>query len=141
MGSTIAQRRRSGIHRVALETERALADLAQADRFGAGGADFDLVRYDALEGRLRFVDAVELDGLFGPGRVARRAYGVRADARRVGRPFREALDLPQDSRPQETWLLVPEVVWHENATAPRCSAASSPAAATSASAPPASSTT
>ena len=97
VGSTISQRRRSGIHRVALETARALAGLA----------DFDLVRYDGLEGRLRFVDACELDQLFGPGAWP---SGVRLQpqARQVGRPFREQLD-----RPGETWLLVPEVVWHE----------------------------
>ena len=93
VGATIAQRRRSGIHRVTLETARALA----------GAADLDLVRYDPLEGRLRFVDAFELDQLFGPGAWPQ---GVRLNphARRVGRPFREQIE-----RPDQAWLIVPEV--------------------------------
>ena len=97
LGSTIGQRRRSGIHRVALETARALA----------GAASLELVRYDAVEGRLRFVDAVELDQLFGAGDWPP-GVTVRRDARRVGRPFREQVE-----RPHEAWLLVPEVASNE----------------------------
>ena len=97
VGSTITQRRRSGIHRVTLEIARALASVAP----------LDLVRWDRLEGRLRFVDAAELDALFGPGAWPA-GVRVRPDARRVGRPFFERIeDL------ETTWLLAPEVAWHE----------------------------
>lgn len=97
LGVTLGQLRRSGVHRVAVETARALATLA----------DLHLVRYDSLEGGLRHLDAEEIDDIFGAGDWP---LGVRVDprARRVGRPFREGFD-----RSKPTWLLVPEVVWHE----------------------------
>ena len=97
LGSTIAQKRRSGIHRVAVEAARGLAVEA----------DLDIVRWDALEGRLRFIDASELDLLFGPGAWPQ-GVRVRPAARAVGRPFFETFG--QD-RPG--WLLIPEVAWHE----------------------------
>jgi glycosyltransferase involved in cell wall biosynthesis len=97
LGVTLGQLRRSGVHRVAVETARALATRA----------DLHLVRYDSLEGGLRHLDAEEIDDIFGPGDWP---PGVRVDphARRVGRPFRDGFD-----RSKSTWLLVPEVVWHE----------------------------
>ncbi|MGZ3315021.1 MAG: glycosyltransferase [Caulobacteraceae bacterium] len=97
VGDTITRRRRTGIHRVTIETARGLA----------GEADFDLVRWDYLEGRLRFLDADELDRMFGRGAWP---DGVRPrpEARRVGRPFREQLPDPANA-----WLLIPEVGWHE----------------------------
>jgi glycosyltransferase involved in cell wall biosynthesis len=97
VGATLGHVRRSGIHRVVVGAARALAIRA----------DLHLVRYDALEGGLRHLDADEIDDLFGPGDWP---PGVRVDwrARRVGRPFREGFD-----RSRPTWLLVPEVVWHE----------------------------
>jgi glycosyltransferase involved in cell wall biosynthesis len=96
LGATLGQLRRSGIHRVAVETARALATRA----------DLHLVRYDVLEGGLRHLDSEEIDDVFGPGDWP---PGVRVDprARRVGRPFRDGFD-----RATPTWLLVPEVVWH-----------------------------
>ncbi len=98
VGSTLVQRRRSGIHRVAVETARALAAKAV----------LELVRYDAVEGRLRFLDAVELDQLFGAGDWPI-GTAVRAGARKIGRPFREQLD-----RPEDAWLLIPEVASNES---------------------------
>ncbi len=97
LGATLGQLRRSGVHRVAVETARALATRA----------DLHLVRYDTLEGGLRHLDTEEIDDVFGAGDWP---PGVRVDprARRVGRPFREGFD-----RSKPTWLLVPEVVWHE----------------------------
>jgi len=97
LGVTLGQLRRSGVHRVAVETARALATRA----------DLHLVRYDTLEGGLRHLDTEEIDDVFGAGDWP---PGVRVDprARRVGRPFREGFD-----RSKPTWLLVPEVVWHE----------------------------
>jgi glycosyltransferase involved in cell wall biosynthesis len=97
VGSTLGYVRRSGIHRVVVEAARALATRA----------DLHLVRYDALEGGLRHLDADEIDDLFGPGDWP---ANVRVDprARRIGRPFREGFD-----RSRPTWLLAPEVAWHE----------------------------
>jgi glycosyltransferase involved in cell wall biosynthesis len=97
VGDSIARRRRTGIHRVTIETARGLA----------GEANFDLVRWDYLEGRLRFLDASELDRMFGPGAWPE-GLSPRLEARRVGRPFREQLPDPQNA-----WLLIPEVGWHE----------------------------
>jgi glycosyltransferase involved in cell wall biosynthesis len=97
LGATLGQLRRSGIHRVAVETARALATRA----------DLHLVRYDTLEGGLRHLDTEEIDDVFGPGDWP---PGVRVDprARRVGRPFRDGFNFGEPP-----WLLVPEVVWHE----------------------------
>jgi glycosyltransferase involved in cell wall biosynthesis len=97
VGDTITRGRRTGIHRVTIETARGLAEAAR----------LDLVRWDWLEGRLRFLDMDEIDRLFGAGDWPE---GVRVNpmARRIGRPFREQLD-----HPEATWLLIPEVGWHE----------------------------
>jgi glycosyltransferase involved in cell wall biosynthesis len=97
VGDTIDRRRRTGIHRVTIETARGLV----------GAAEFDLVRWDYLEGRLRYLDAAELDRMFGPGAWPE-GINLRPEARRVGRPFRE--ELPD---PENAWLLIPEVGWHE----------------------------
>jgi glycosyltransferase involved in cell wall biosynthesis len=97
VGDTIARRRRTGIHRVTIESARGLAETA----------DLDLVRWDYLEGRLRYLDASELDGMFGPGAWPE-GIRLRPEARRVGRPFREQLPDPRNA-----WLLIPEVGWHE----------------------------
>jgi glycosyltransferase involved in cell wall biosynthesis len=97
VGDTIDRRRRTGIHRVTIETARGLA----------GEADFDLVRWDYLEGRLRYLDAAELDRMFGPGAWPD-GIRLRPEARKVGRPFREQLPDPSNA-----WLLIPEVGWHE----------------------------
>ncbi len=96
LGDTIDRRRRSGIHRVAVETARALSSLTT----------LDLVRWDFGEGRLRFLDAYELDIVFGKGAWPA-GIKARLDCRSVGRPFRELLEDPEN-----TWLLTPEV-WHE----------------------------
>ena len=97
VGDTIGKRRRTGIQRVVIETARSLI----------GQTSFDLVRWDAVEGRLRFLDAAELDGVFGPGAWPP-GLKARLEARRVGRPFHEQLD-----DPASTWILAPEVGWHE----------------------------
>jgi len=65
------------------------------------------VRYDSLEGGLRHLDVDEIDDLFGPGDWPTDVW-VDARARRIGRPFRESFD-----RATPTWLLTPEVAWHE----------------------------
>jgi glycosyltransferase involved in cell wall biosynthesis len=97
VGDTIARRRRTGIQRVVVQAARALA----------GQGRFDLVRWDPLEGRLRFLDAVELDQMFGPGAWPE-GLELRPEARNVGRPFRELLPDPASA-----WLLAPEISWHE----------------------------
>jgi glycosyltransferase involved in cell wall biosynthesis len=97
LGSTLGHVRRSGIHRVVVETARALATRA----------DLHLVRYDALEGGLRHLDVMEIDDLFGPGDWPQGVW-VDPRARRVGRSFRDGFD-----RSQNIWLLAPEVAWHE----------------------------
>ena len=97
VGAKITRRRRTGIHRVTIETARGLA----------GVAHLELVRWDYLEGRLRFLDALELDQMFGPGDWPE-SLRQRPQARQVGRPFREQLPDPQNA-----WLLIPEVGWHE----------------------------
>jgi glycosyltransferase involved in cell wall biosynthesis len=98
LGDTITRFRRTGVQRVAIEAARGLAIHAQ----------LDFVRWDYTEGRLRFLDIEELDALFGaadwPAGVS-----VRPEARNVGRPFREHL-----YDPVATWLLIPEVGWHED---------------------------
>jgi glycosyltransferase involved in cell wall biosynthesis len=98
LGDTIDRFRRTGIQRVAIETARGLA----------GQALLDFVRWDYAEGRLRFLDVEELNAVFGPGDWPR-GIQVRPEARNVGRPFREHLD-----NSAETWLLVPEVGWHDD---------------------------
>jgi glycosyltransferase involved in cell wall biosynthesis len=97
VGATVDLTRRSGVHRVVLETARALSPLTELCP----------VRYDPLEGGLRRLDGDELDRLFGPGDWP---AGLKLDpsARRVGAPFR-AWNGPAGG----AWLLVPEVVWHE----------------------------
>ena len=97
VGDTIAKQRRTGIQRVVVQTARAMA----------GRGRFDLVRWDSLEGRLRFLDAVELDQMFGPGAWPD-GLELRLQARNVGRPFREHLE-----DPAAAWLLAPEISWHE----------------------------
>lgn len=97
VGPTLGQRRRSGVHRVVVETARAMA----------GVVDLDLVRWDAVEGGLRFLDAFELDQLFGGGDWPA-GLQLRRQARRLGPSF---WDFVPD--PERTWLLAPEVAWHE----------------------------
>jgi glycosyltransferase involved in cell wall biosynthesis len=97
VGETISSSRRTGVQRVVLETAKSLAGLA----------DFNLVRWDVLEGRLRFLDADELDRVFGAGDWPA-GLKARFEARRVGRPFYEQLE-----HPRGTWILAPEVAWHE----------------------------
>ena len=101
VGDTIANRRRTGIQRVVVQTARAMA----------GQGPFDLVRWDALEGRLRFLDAVELDQMFGVGAWPE-GLELRPEARNVGRPFHEHLE-----NPSATWLLVPEIKHETDALA------------------------
>jgi glycosyltransferase involved in cell wall biosynthesis len=98
VGDTIGKRRRTGVQRVVVETARNLID----------GAKFDLVRWDLVEGRLRFLDVDELNDLFGAGDWPE-GLKPRPDARRVGRPFHEQLE-----DPASTWVLAAEVAWHEN---------------------------
>ena len=95
VGDTIGRRRRTGVQRVVVESAKSLAGIAR----------FDLVRWDFLEGGLRFLDAEELNDVFGPGDCPP-GVGVRPQARRVGRPFHEQLD-----DPLSTWILAPEVAW------------------------------
>ena len=97
VGDTIARRLRTGIHRVVTEAARGLAGIAS----------LDLVRWDWLEGRLRYLDMDELNLLFGAGAWP---PGIRLQpqARSIGRPFHETL-----ARPEASWLLIPEVGWHE----------------------------
>jgi glycosyltransferase involved in cell wall biosynthesis len=96
-GATLDLPRRSGVHRVVVETARALAGLT----------DLQPVRYDPLAGGLRPLDCDELDRLFGPGDWPE---GISVDprARRVGMPFREGREPAAGA-----WLLVPEVAWQE----------------------------
>jgi glycosyltransferase involved in cell wall biosynthesis len=69
--------------------------------------EFDLVRWDIVSGGLRFLDASEIDALFGPGDWPARVR-LQPTARQIGKPFRDtAGDLAG------AWLLVPEVAWHE----------------------------
>jgi glycosyltransferase involved in cell wall biosynthesis len=97
VGDTIGKRRRTGIQRVVIETARSLAGLVP----------FDLVSWDSLEGRLRFLDLDELNQMFGSGNWPT-GLQLRPQARNVGRPFHEHLQAPES-----TWLLTPEVGWHE----------------------------
>ena len=80
LGDTIDRRRRSGIHRVAVETARALSSLTT----------LDLVRWDFGEGRLRFLDAYELDIVFGkgawPAGIKARRCTVQRDQQRAFMP-------------------------------------------------------
>ena len=68
VGGTIGKRRRTGIQRVVIETARSLLGLTT----------FDLVRWDAVEGRLRFTigAAMELRQNFGDTSADQLVYGA-----------------------------------------------------------------
>lgn len=98
VGDTITKHRRTGVQRVVVEVARSLG----------GVVDCDLVRWDQVEGGLRFLDVDELNGIFGAGDWPF-GFKSRLEARRIGRPFHEQLE-----DPQATWILAPEVAWHES---------------------------
>ena len=89
VGDTMTKHHRTGVQRVVIETARGLI----------GAAKFDLVRWDLVEGRLRFLDLDELNALFGAGDWPE-GVRLRPDARQVGRPFHEQLE-----DPASTWVL------------------------------------
>jgi glycosyltransferase involved in cell wall biosynthesis len=93
--STLKVGSRSGVQRVAIEASRGAAALVQTD----------FVKWDELDGQLRYLDAQDLRTLFGdrlpdgvtPNRAAHRVHY------RLGDTIAD---------PVETWLILPEISYH-----------------------------
>lgn len=87
---------RSGVQRVVVELARSLSAIA----------DVEFVKWDPIEGQLRYLDRTDLEDLF---RSKTLPPGVRANpvAHRVFYRFDETL--PRDRRP---WLIYPEISYH-----------------------------
>lgn len=90
---TLVSPSRSGVQRVVLEMARALP----------AWAELDYVKYDPLDGQLRFLDRRDLRTLFGPAA----APPPNRLCHRVNFRFGDVLD-----DPDATWLLLPEVSYH-----------------------------
>src|SRR5262245_44962485 len=92
MGHSISTRYRTGIQRVAIGLARKLRSLIPTD----------YVKWDAIDGQMRHLDAEDLAQLFGTDAPAPHRMSWRANYR-----FSETI-----ARPAETWFLYPEISHH-----------------------------
>jgi glycosyltransferase involved in cell wall biosynthesis len=95
VGCTLQTKVRSGVHRVTVETAKALG----------GVVDVDFVKWDAIDAQLRYLDAADLASLFGGSDLAVRPHRM---AHRVQYRFGDTID-----EPAKTWLLIPDIGYHE----------------------------
>jgi len=95
VGATLESKSRSGIQTVVVEIAKSLGNFAA----------IEFVKWDPLDGQLRYIDAVDLVSLF-------------STSERIGRPHRMAHRVQYRfgdtiEEPNETWLLLPEISYHE----------------------------
>jgi glycosyltransferase involved in cell wall biosynthesis len=95
VGSTLGVKFRSGIHRLVVEVARNLANVAETD----------LVKWDPIDGQLRYIDTADLAHLFGPAQTSIKPNRL---AHRAQYRFGDTV-----VRPEETWLLYPEISHHQ----------------------------
>ena len=95
VSSTLRTRFRSGVQRVVVEIAKSLPDVV----------DVDFVKWDPIEGQLRYLDICDLQILFGKGA---RPIKPNPLAHRVQYRFGDTVRQPHD-----TWLLIPEISHHE----------------------------
>lgn len=95
VSSTLRTKFGSGIQRVVVEIARSLCNVV----------DVDFVKWDPVEGQLRYLDVCDLRTLFGNG-----AGSIKPNplAQRVQYRFGDTIQQPGD-----TWLLIPEISYHE----------------------------
>lgn len=91
-GHTISVSARSGVQRVVVEAARAIKDVAA----------LDVVTWDAIDGQLRYADAVQIGTTFGGD-----APAVNAMCHRRRYRFGDTLSPAED-----TWLVFPEIPFH-----------------------------
>jgi glycosyltransferase involved in cell wall biosynthesis len=95
VGCTLQTKFRSGVHRVTVEIAKALGGVVAVD----------FVKWDAIDGQLRYLDAPDLAILFGHSEAAVKPHRM---AHRVQYRFGDTID-----DPAKTWLLIPEISYHE----------------------------
>lgn len=95
VGCTLQTKFRSGIHRVTVEIAKALGGIVAVD----------FVKWDAIDGQLRYLDAADLATLFGGSDLALKPHRM---AHRVQYRFGDTID-----EPAKTWLLIPDISYHE----------------------------
>jgi glycosyltransferase involved in cell wall biosynthesis len=95
VGSTLGVKFRSGVHRLVVEVARNLANVVETD----------LVKWDPIDGQLRYIDTADLAHLLGPAHTSIKTNRL---AHRVQYRFGDTI-----AHPEETWLLYPEVSHHQ----------------------------
>lgn len=95
VGSTLEVKFRSGIQRLVGEVAMSLGKLI----------DVDFVKWDPIEGQLRYLDVPDLARLFSVGVAPTKPHRL---AQRVQYRFGDTI-----ANPEETWLLFPEISHHQ----------------------------
>lgn len=85
---------RSGIQRVVIEAAWALSHRAE----------LQFVKWDAVDGQLRYFDTSDLDGLF--GKAMRSHFHTHKACHKVGYRFSDTIE-----NPNNTWLVFPELFY------------------------------
>ena len=97
-GHTISNHMRSGVQRVVIDAAKAIHERAS----------LDIVKWDSIDGQLRYADHHDLHSLFG-------AEAPSANVMCHRRQYRFGETISQDN---ETWLICPEIPFHlENGNA------------------------
>ena len=95
VSSTLRTKFRSGVQRVVVEIAKSLGNVV----------DVDFVKWDPIEGQLRYLDVCDLRTLFGSVASPAKPNPL---AHRVQYRFGDTIQQPRD-----TWLLIPEISHHE----------------------------
>ena len=93
---TLRARLKSGVPRVVAEIAKTLGQVVAVD----------FVKWDAIEGQLRYLDKADLAELFGDSDTPARPHRM---CHRVQYCFGDTID-----EPHRTWLLIPEITHHES---------------------------
>jgi glycosyltransferase involved in cell wall biosynthesis len=96
VGCTLQTKFRSGVNQVTVEIARALGSIVPVD----------FVKWDAIDAQLRYLDSADLATLFGGSDLAIRPHRM---AHRVQYRFGDTID-----EPAKTWLLMPDISYHED---------------------------
>jgi glycosyltransferase involved in cell wall biosynthesis len=99
VGSTLRTRFRSGIQRVTVEIAGGLVGVTAVD----------FVKWDPIDAQLRYLDRPDLANLFGNSGPEHKPHPM---AHRVHYRFGDTIKEPDD-----TWLLIPEVSYHDSSGA------------------------